>query len=272
MSKEDALFFRQRIYELAGISLSDGKLDLLQSRLRSRVLHFEMENFGEYRKYLEELPRDHDEWELFINQLTTNKTDWFRESEHFDYLTNEFLVNWRKLGKKHLSVWCAASSTGEEPYTLSMVLHHALSSTGTSFEIVASDIDTRVLQHASNGVYLKSGLELIPDAYHSYAFAMGTEEISEWMKVKKEIKAPVKFLQLNLTELPRLNKKFDLIFCRNVLIYFNSQTISNVVDSMFEEAAENAVLVIAHSESLQNIPTKWKYVRPSIYRKGNHFT
>jgi chemotaxis protein methyltransferase CheR len=271
MSKEEFLFFRQKIFDLAGISLSEAKIDLLQSRLRSRVLQRGLSSYLEYKQYLESIGSGHEEWELFVNQLTTNKTDWFREDEHFTFLIEEFLPQWMKLKKKHLSVWCAASSTGEEPYTLAMVLQKYFQNSSVTFEIIATDIDTKVLKFASNGVYPRAGLELVPSEYQKFAFLMGTGEIEKWMKVKKEIKTHVKYVQLNLTEPLSFPKKFDLVFCRNVLIYFSPETILKVVNSIFDVSEDQAVLVIAHSESLKNVKSKWKYVRPSIYQKGDQF-
>lgn len=271
LSVQEFDYFRSRIFDLAGISLSEAKRDLIQSRLRPRLVATGMEDFLEYRKYLESLPPSHEEWEAFTNLLTTNKTDWFREKEHFNYIVSDFLPKWKTLGKKHLQVWCAASSTGEEPYTLSLVLNEALKGSGITYEIQASDIDTKVLRQAVNGVYPKDRLSFIPDKYHSN-FALGSGEIAGWMKVRKEIRGAVQYSQFNLTHLPyRWAKPFDLILCRNVLIYFNAETIRQVVDGFFGTATKDSVLIIAHSESLQNIKSNWKYIRPSIYSKGRVF-
>jgi chemotaxis protein methyltransferase CheR len=271
LSLKDFSYFRDLIYELAGISLSEAKLTLIQSRLRSRMQCYGMLDFSEYRQLLQSLSRGDEELQAFINALTTNKTDWFREDEHFHYVVNEFLPKWKTLGKKHLQVWCAASSTGEESYTLSLVLHHALKGSGITYEIKSSDIDTKVINHAQNGVYAKDRLYQVPEKYHS-GFMFGKNGIESWMKIRKEIKDPVSFFQLNLTHTPyKLGSTFDLILCRNVLIYFNSKTIEKVVEGLFESTAKDSVLIIAHSESLQNIKTSWKYLRPSIFTKGKSF-
>jgi chemotaxis protein methyltransferase CheR len=268
LSLDEFDYFRSKIHSLAGISLSNAKLDLIQARLRSRVHHLGLGDFRSYRNHLENLPSSDPEWELFINVLTTNKTDWFREDEHFRFITQKFLPQWLKLGRKHLSVWCAASSTGEEPYTLSLVLNQALKQTGISYKILATDIDTKVLSIAKNGVYPKDRLSQIPPNYHA-EFVPGTKDISAWMKVRKCIKKKVEFRQLNLNHSPyELNEKFDLILCRNVLIYFNPETIAKVTQGLHACATKDAVLLIAHSESLQNITSSWKFVRPSIYQKG----
>lgn len=269
LSAEDFDYFRLKIYSLAGISLSPAKHDLVQARLRSRVLNLRLPDYGSYKDYLKNRGEDDPEWETFINLLTTNKTDWFREERHFDFIVEEFLPRWKKLGKTHLNVWCAASSTGEEPYTLSLVLNEALKNGGFTYSILASDIDTRVLKTAANGVYPVEHLPMIPEKYQKTGFIVGKEDISEWMKVRKEIRQHVKFVQFNLTKYPFHHAdKFDLVLCRNVLIYFNQETIQSVVENIYQVTNPEAALIIAHSESLQNVDTSWKYLRPSLYYKG----
>jgi len=267
LGPEEFSFFRGKIFELAGIHLTDKKKDLVLSRLRTRVHELEFVSFGEYASYLKKLPPSHMEWELFINFLTTNKTDWFRELDHFNFIENEFLQKWKKLGHKNLSVWCAASSTGEEAYTLSLVLSAALKGTGITYKIIASDIDTKVLKRAQNGVYPRDQIQTIPERFHR-SFNFGTGEISSWMKVKKEIKDPVSFKKINLTHPLPWNDCFDLVMCRNVLIYFNPQTIKLVINNIFQTAKSESSLIIAHAESLQNIESPWRYKGPSIYYKG----
>jgi chemotaxis protein methyltransferase CheR len=265
---KDFNFFRQAIRELTGIALSDAKKELVQSRLRSRVQALGLEGFGAYRAHLEGLPREHSEWQAFINLLTTNKTDWFREMGHFDYLIREFLPAWKKLGKKKLSVWSSACSTGEEPYTLSMVLNRQLANSGCSYSIFATDLDTEVLRHASNGVYKRSQLYQIPPEYKGDSFSLGSGEISEWMKIKSHLRAPITFEQFNLNSARYpWEDRFDLIFCRNVLIYFPKEVINQVIAGSFQAATRGGVLCIGHSESLQNLKHSWKYVKPSILMK-----
>lgn len=271
LGPEEFNFFRIKIFELAGINLSDVKIDLVRTRLRMRVLRQGFADFSEYIAFLKSIPPDHEEWENFINLLTTNKTEWFREPEHFTFLEEEFVPHWKKSGKKKLSVWCAASSTGEEPYTLSLVFNSALKGSGIDYEIFATDIDTKVLGHAHNGVYPKSSLSQIPEKFHS-GFSSGTGDISEWIKVKNEIRRPITFAQMNLTAPSyNWNKKFDLIMCRNVLIYFKQQTIQTLVENMYRSCDQSGILIVGHSESLQNLKHSWKYLEPSIYQKGKIF-
>lgn len=271
ISESEFEYFRNKIFKLAGISMSDSKQELVRTRLRSRIIAVGLKSFKEYQEHLDSLRDDDPEWQSFINVLTTNKTDWFREENHFSFVVKEFLPQWLNLGKKHLKVWCAASSTGEEPYTLALVLAEVLQNTQITFEIIASDIDTKVLDIARNGVYPVDRLYQIPKEYHPF-IAKGTGEISSWFRLKKDLKHKVQFKQINLSsESYPLEQKFDLVFCRNVLIYFDSQTIEKVTNSIFRYCEEDAILVIGHSESLQNTNVSWKYLRPSLYQKGKAF-
>lgn len=271
LSFEDFCFFRDQIYTKAGIFLPDIKLNLVQARLRKRVLKLGFQDYESYRLYLEALPDFHEEWVVFINLLTTNKTEWFREEKHFKFITEEFLPRWIKLGKKHLRVWCAASSTGEEAYTLSLVLNLALRDTGITYEIIATDINTNVLALGENGVYQSSHLARIPAIYHD-GFTIGSDDLRDWMRVNSSIKERVSFTYFNLNNTPyRWKEKFDLTLCRNVMIYFNRQTIGRVVEAIHESSAKESVLIVSYSETLQNTNSSWTYLTPSIYTKGKLF-
>ena len=241
---------------------------MIRSRLISVLVRLGLKSVSEYRSHLESLPKNHPEWQELINALTTNKTDFFREIEHFHFLENHFLPFLEgKTGGK-LNAWSAASSTGEEPYTLSMVLNQYFG-TPDRFEITASDIDTEALAHAQNGVYPLSRLDQIPEPYSSQFVVQGTSGIEEWGKISAQVKKSVSFKQCNLVATPwSFPKRFDIILCRNVFIYFTAETISKIVSEMFEHAAENAVLMIGHTESFHGIQHPWTYVQPSVFVKG----
>jgi chemotaxis protein methyltransferase CheR len=267
MSPEEFEFFRTLIRGLTGIELSSSKIELLKSRLRHRLNDLSLRRVADYRSLIGSLPVGHPEWQELINVVTTNKTDWFREPAHFVYLLEDFLPRWRKKAQKSLQVWSAACSTGEEPYTVAAVLQGEFDGE-REFEIQATDIDTETLKTAKNGVYRKSQLVQVPEEYRDLTFAFGTGEIRDWMKVRSPIKSRVRFDQLNLLERPYpWQKKFDVIFCRNVFIYFSKETIQEIVEGLYETAASGAVLFISHSESLQNMKTRWVYVKPSVYLK-----
>jgi len=273
LSKDDFHFFKDEIKSRSGINLSQLKSNLIQSRLRNRVLQLGLNSFQDYRLFLQQLSCGDYEWQLFINQLTTNKTEWFREESHFNFLVNHFLPSWEKSGKAHLNVWCGASSTGEEPYSLGMVLHQYFQSKPISFSILATDIDTSVLQFASNGIYPKADLDKVPETY-STLFDRGTGDIIDWLRINQKIKGRISFEKFNLSSPDTVWKdafgreQFDIIFLRNVLIYFDQQTVQQVTEQCFKAAAPEAALFIAHSESLQNLNSSWTFRHPSIYKKG----
>lgn len=271
LSFEDFCFFRKQLYERAGIHLNDIKLNLVQARLRKRVLALGFNDYKSYRIYLSELPEYHEEWSTFTNLMTTNKTEWFREAKHFQFITEGFLPRWMKLGKKHLRVWCAACSTGEEAYTLSLVLNSAFKNTDYTFEILATDINTKVVYLAENGVYQTAHLNHIPSQYHD-GFVIGSDDLKDWMKVKKHIRDRVNFKLFNLNNTPYVfEEKFDLTLCRNVMIYFNRPTIERVVESIHQSSTKESVLIVSYSETLQNLNSSWNYLAPSIYTKGKLF-
>jgi chemotaxis methyl-accepting protein methylase len=200
--------------------------------------------------------------------MTTNKTDFFREPAHFTHVVQGLLPEWRRSGKKVVKIWSAACSTGEEPYTLAMVLNAATFGSGLEFAIAASDIDTEVLGEARRGVYPLERMSDVPPEFRRQGFIQGTGAIARWVKVRPDVKRRVEFHHCNLIEPPYpWQGEFDLIFCRNVMIYFAPDTIRQVVEAMYAAAAPGATLFTGHSESLQNVRTSWQYVRPAIYRK-----
>ena len=268
LTREDFEYFQQNIFKLAGISLSAAKADLLKTRLRTQVQKHGFVSYTEYRKFLCSLSPAHEEWQEFINLLTTNKTDFFREPQHFTYLENVFIPEWLHRGGKNLKVWCAASSTGEEPYTLALVLNRALPK-HINFHITASDIDTKVLEKAENGVYSIRKLPEIPEAYRFGHLALGKGEIAEWFKIKSPLREKLTFMQHNLVDesFPS-NEQFDLIFCRNVLIYFSPPTIGTLMQKLDKCLDDRGNLLIGHSESIQNSTHLFKSVKPSIYKKA----
>lgn len=267
LTEADLLYFCTVIKDRAGIFLKPAKHDLVRTRLRSRVIAHGFKSYKEYRDYLKSLPYNHPEWESFTNVLTTNKTDFFREPKHFDFLETKFIPEWLTQNKKILKVWSCASSTGEEPYTLAMVLERALPA-GIEFQILATDIDTSVLARGANGVYAKSRLHEIPVKYHESSLCLGSGEVGPWFAIKKKLRDRITFQHFNLTSEVRPSEdEFDLVFCRNILIYFQKETIAHVAQKIFGQSDKLGVLVIGHAESLHGITTQWKMVGPSIFRK-----
>ncbi len=269
MGNGDFEFFRDRLLELTGIYLTIQKLSFLQLRLRSRLEDLGLKDFSAYRQYLVTLAPEHAEWQTLINRLTTNKTNFFREASHFDFLVKEFLPQWEKrYPNKKLLVWSAVCSTGEEPYSIAMVLDKYFKG-ADKFKIIASDVDTEALEHAMNGVYQKTQLKEIPPEYHSRSLSLGSDKVARWFRIKDCIHQKIQFLPHNLIKQQSpLNLKFDVIFCRNVFIYFRQETIGQIAQTLFDSATDEGALIIGHSESFQNVTQPWKYLSPSVFIKS----
>lgn len=262
-------FFCEAIRRVSGISLKSSKYDLLKARIRSRLSELGMSSYEEYKDYLSQLADGHEEWQTFINLLTTNKTDFFREPKHFDFITNQFLPQWLKTGEKTLRVWSAAASSGEEPYTLAMILSRILPK-DRDFKILATDIDTDMIGIGSNAVYPLTKKVEIPVDYHKDCLDIGRGEASGWFRIKSHLKEKVVFKRHNLIEKTGPQPGiFDLVFCRNVFIYFSPSSIEFVTKKLFLCAKVGGHLFIGHSESLQSISHPWQLVSPSIFRKDH---
>nr|WP_281181117.1 chemotaxis-specific protein-glutamate methyltransferase CheB [Oligoflexus tunisiensis] len=265
---DDFSFFQRRILSLSGIHLSSMKKDLVRARLIARLTDLGLPTIKAYRQYLGTLSSHDSEWQQLINQITTNKTDFFREPAHFKFLLETFLPKWnaRNPGGK-LRVWSAACSTGEEPYTLAMVLNRYFHD-DSRFEILASDIDTEVLEKAKNGVYPINRLPEIPFEYHASGFVKGKGDVQKWFKIKNNLQARIKFTRINLVELEQDDVgHFDLIFCRNVFIYFKPETIQEIIGSFNRALNSYGALILGHSESLNVDQKRWKPFGSSIYFK-----
>lgn len=268
LTEADLLYFCTVIKDRAGISLKPAKHDLVRTRLRARVIANGFKSYKEYRDYLKSIPANHSEWQSFTNVLTTNKTDFFREPKHFDFLVQHIIPEWVKSGKKLFRIWSAACSTGEEPYTLAMILERALP-TGCDFKILATDIDTEVLKTAENAVYPISKLSEISHEYQLNCLNLGKGEASGWFRIKPRLKEKVFFKQVNLVDSEKPSEEsFDLVLCRNVLIYFGQTEINFVQEKLLLATRPSGHLFIGHSETFQGFTHKWKYVGPSIYKKA----
>jgi len=269
LEEKELLYFCALIEERAGIHLKPGKQDLVRTRLQSRIAACGLKDFSEYRKFLSTLPAEAPEWEIFTNLLTTNKTDFFREPKHFEFLIQKILPEWLALGQKTFKVWSAACASGEEPYTLAMILARHLPP-GRDFKILATDIDTDVLRKAQNGVYPLAKKSEIPPDFHGPSVDIGRREAEGWFRIKPALKEKITFKQHNLIErtLPGENI-FDLVLCRNVLIYFTPETIQLVQAKLYQSVKSGGYFFIGHSESLQGLKHQWTMTNPSIFRKGN---
>lgn len=264
---EDFEYFQSLLLELAGISLSAKKRDLLKTRLGPYIRKNNFNDYSSYRNFLKGLPPGHIEWQNLINLMTTNKTDFFREPAHFDFIEETLIPLWIGAGKKEVNIWSAASSSGEEPYTLAMFLDKKLPKS-IKFKILASDIDTDILNKAQNGVYSISKESEIPEEYRKDSIDYGQAEIKDWFRIKRHLKTHLIFKKHNLIEdtLPS-DQMFDLILCRNVMIYFPREIVGMVANKLYKACNQEGYLFIGHSESLQANKTPWVSAAPSVYKK-----
>lgn len=261
---EDFLFFKEKIFYFAGIHLTEKKLSLVQSRIQSYLRKSNIKSIAEYRDQIESA--DADVIQNFVNLLTTNKTDFFREPQHFDFLIKKLIPTWQFHRKKEIKIWCCASSTGEEAYTIAMVLDAHLPKEIT-WQILASDIDTQVLSKASNGVYSDQKLVEIPPNYRGN-LKLGRNKAEGWFKISDNLHSRIKFKKHNLMENNGPSQDtYDVIFCRNVLIYFEQNTIFKLMNKLHQSLSSGGYLFIGHSESIQKTQHLFNPILPAIYEK-----
>lgn len=260
LSDAEFLQFRTLIHQIAGISLSDAKKQLVSARLAKRLQVFNLNTYGAYYKVL---MKDATELQVAVDMLTTNETYFFREPKHFDFLRDVALPELR--GSGPLRVWSGACSSGEEPYTLAMVLADSLG--GRPWEIVASDISSRVLETARQGRYPLEGTRGIPQALLNKYCLKGVGANHGCFMVEPALASRIDFQAINLNNpLPKLGM-FDVIFLRNVMIYFDSETKVQVVKRLVSHLKPGGYFLVSHSESLNGVTDELRLVKPSIYRR-----
>ncbi|WP_410498993.1 CheR family methyltransferase [Chitinibacter sp. S2-10] len=245
-TKADFARVADLIYLRAGIRLNDSKEQMVYSRLSRRLRELQVNTFSGYLKWLEQNP-DAAEWQLFTNALTTNLTSFFREAYHFDILAEQL----RTSSARPFRIWCAAASTGEEPYSLAMTAFEACRSVPPPVQIIASDLDTHVLATAAEGIYSVEKLEKLSGERKRNFFLKGKGSNTGKAKIRNELRALMEFRQINLLDQDwPLDGKFDAIFCRNVLIYFDQATQRTILEKMGRLLQSNGLLYVGHSENL----------------------
>jgi chemotaxis protein methyltransferase CheR len=256
------------VYEKAGITLHEGKRALITARLQKRLRETGARSFGEYLTVVE---KDHTGSELVVllDSIATNHTSFFREPEHFQFLTQKVVPEW-VMGNPGapLDVWSAACSSGEEPYTLAVALHDTLPNADKGrFRILASDLSTKVLRIAEQGVYKMERVEGIPIETLRRHFERGMGAQEGLARVNTTLRQRVEFRQLNLLEIGSLDRTFGVIFCRNVMIYFDRQVQQRVVSMLERHLRPGGYLFISHSESLNGVTHGLRWVAPAIYQR-----
>jgi chemotaxis protein methyltransferase CheR len=269
ISEKEFLKFQDLIYKEAGIWLSTVKTALLVGRLSKRLRQLELKTFGEYYNIVVE---DAEERTKMLDAISTNETHFFREPAHFDLLQTKVFPRFEQeeaagLRSRKLRVWSAGCSTGQEPYSLAMVLLERFPATaGWEIEIVATDLSTRVLDIAKSGVWDFGKASEIPDKYLEAFMLRGFGEQKGKIKAAPEIRSLIRFMRLNLNEerYP-VQGPFDLIFCRNVLIYFDMPTRERIVRGLLSHLSPEGYFFVGHAESLHSMTDVIRSVIPTVY-------
>lgn len=252
---------RKILYKKAGISLSDSKKQLVYSRLARRLRALGLPDFGSYLVYLDQ---HDDELEEFINALTTNLTAFFREAHHFDILAK--FVEKMKQQRRPMRVWCAAASTGEEPYSIAMALAEAYGTYEPPVEIIASDIDSNVLREGAAGVYALQRLETVSLERKKQFFQRGKGANAGKAKIVPALRNLIDFRQVNLLDASwDLKPGFDIIFCRNVMIYFDKETQFTLLARMMKLLNTDGLYIAGHSESFTSASHLVKLIGKTTY-------
>jgi len=270
----DRLFysFSELVYHQCGINLHEGKKALLQARLNKRLRATGISSYEDYFKYITS-PHNGAELVHFLDSVSTNLTYFFRESQHFDFLSEvampALLEEKKKEKSNRIRVWSAGCSTGEEPYSLAMCILSALDSVPKwDFRILATDISTRVLEFAARGCYSEEKVQKVPHSlrqahFHKSVDGMGKNQY----EVAEHLRRIVTFRRLNLKEQFPFKGPFDYIFCRNVMIYFDKKTQEALINNIAGYLGQEGYLFVGHSESLTGLKHPLTYVRPAVYRK-----
>jgi chemotaxis protein methyltransferase CheR len=256
---------RDLVFRVCGINLHEGKEGLVQSRLARQLRKLGLADFDQY---IEHVHADGTGRALsdLVDALTTNKTSFFRESRHFDLLRDEILPVLMR--QPHIRMWSAGCSSGEEPYTLAMVARQALPARGgPDTRILATDLATTVLAKARAGEYEEGALADVPEPFARTAFECVRREPTRLFRVQDDVRSLVRFARLNLMDDWPMRGPLDVIFCRNVMIYFTKATQERLVARFHALLAPGGYLFVGHSESLSGIQHAFRYVQPAVYVK-----
>jgi chemotaxis protein methyltransferase CheR len=275
LTEKEFRLFRELIYRITGIALSDAKKQLVLSRLRKRLRHHNLKTFQEYYNLLVAEGDSSPELGELINAITTNKTSFFREPHHFEFIAQEVIPELarnaaRGIGGRKLRIWHAGCSTGEEAYTLGMCLSEALEGKGVwDVRQLASDIDTNVLAYADQGIYDAERVRSVPEALLRKYFLRGKGDKEGLYRVREDLRARLTFRQINLLaeEWPfRPTTQFDMIFCRNVVIYFDKPTQKRLFARYARLLKPGGYLFLGHSESMLGISDAVESLGQTIYQ------
>jgi len=265
--------FARVITERLGIRMPDIKVTMLQGRLARRIRQLHLSSFEEYRKYLFSSPHSEREYVHFINAITTNKTDFFREPSHFEYLVERALPTLAAgisfTGSRRARIWCAGCSSGEEAWTLAMTLsEYAKKTPGFDFSILATDVSTRVLAHAQEATYPRQSVEPVPPALRQSYLLSSRDPSRKLVRMVPDLRRRVTFRRLNFMENQYgLSETYDVVFFRNVMIYFDKPVQEAVLNKLCRHLRHGGFLFVGHSESLAGLRVPLRQETLAVYRK-----
>jgi chemotaxis protein methyltransferase CheR len=273
ISNSDFGRLRSFIYAQSGINLNMDKRTMLELRIKRRLKSLNLASFSEYCEYLFGHQGQKEEIVHFLDVVTTNKTDFFREPDHFDFLTNKALPELvaRKGSERQILVWSAGCSTGEEPYTLAMVMYEfGLAHPGFQFRVLATDISTTVLKKATLGIYNEEVVRPVASDLRRKYFMRSRDRNSSLLRVVPELRQLVEFRRLNFKDNDYgMTEKVDAIFCRNVIIYFDRSTQEQILQKLTRHLAPGGYCFVGHSETLHGMDLPLMPVAPALYRRAN---
>lgn len=257
---------RAIVYEHSGISLKESKEAMVSARIAKRMRALEISNYTQYVDYLEQ-DTTGDEITLFLDVISTNVTSFFRENQHFDYL-KDILRNWVSHGKSKLRIWSAASSTGEEALSIAMSIQEVLGQSHYDYKILATDISTKVLTRARQSTYDAAQMENVPETLRRRFFIPVKTSAGTGFRACDELTEHIIYRRLNLSRPPfPMRSQLDIVFCRNVMIYFDEETRSRLVHEIHRQLLPGGYLFTGHAESLSSLKTSFTYIQPTIYQK-----
>jgi chemotaxis protein methyltransferase CheR len=259
------------IYEQSGINLNADKKTMLELRVKRRVRSLDLQSFAEYCQYLFGPQGQKDEIAHLLDVVSTNKTDFFREPDHFDFLAKKAVPDLieRNTSGRPILIWSAGCSTGEEPYTIAIVLSECKALTpGFRFNILATDISSLVLEKAERGVFTSEVVRPVPAELQRKYFMRSRDRDSKYLRVVPELRQRVEFRRLNFMEADfGLDQKVDAFFCRNVIIYFDRPTQERIMQKLASQLLPGGYAFVGHSETLHDMDLPLVPVAPSLYRK-----
>ncbi|HEX2966504.1 MAG TPA: protein-glutamate O-methyltransferase [Syntrophorhabdaceae bacterium] len=267
MSRDVFSRLQKFIYSESGIKLTDVKKTMLESRLQKRLRALGMHSFSDYCDYVLSAEGIEHELTAMIDQVTTNKTDFFREPAHFEYLISKVVPVLNK-SQRHLMIWSAGCSSGEEPYTLAMVMQNYIDNGGkTSFSILATDISTRVLEKARIAVYDQERISAIPSVFQKKFLLRSKDKSKGIYRIVPDLRKHVQFRRVNFMEGDfGFREDLDVIFCRNVIIYFDKQTQERLLRKFCNCLSPGGHIFMGHSETILGMDLPLVQVAPTVYR------